>query len=115
MNLTRLLLQWAITSVAVFAASKLVQGVNIKNFGTAVVVAAVFGIINALVGPILRFLSLPFIFLTLGLFLIVINVFLLYIADWLIDDFELEGIVPAVVGSLVISLTSYILGFVFRV
>ena len=86
-----LLLNWLILSISVFVVTKLMSSVHIKNFGTALLVALVYGILKLLLTKILVLLSLPFIILTLGLFYLVINAFLLWITDKLIDGFEIKG------------------------
>jgi|Tabmets5t2r1_1033131.scaffolds.fasta_scaffold18261_3 putative membrane protein len=77
---------------------------------TLLVVAAILGVINALIAPIIKLLSLPFIILTLGLALLVINALMLKLAAWVADqadvDFHVEGFWTAVGGALVISLVT---------
>ncbi len=83
---------------------------------TLVVVAAIFGAINAFVAPVVKLLSLPFIILTLGLALIVINAFILLLAAWIAEQVDLgfvvNGFWTAVGGALVISLVSAALNLV---
>lgn len=71
---------------------------------TAIAVAAVYGILEFVFYWVLVFISLPFIFVTLGLFLIVINAFLLFVTDKLIEDFEIDGCLTTIIVSVVISL-----------
>ena len=78
-----------------------------------VVVALIFGVINAFVKPILKLFSLPFIILTLGLFLLVINAALLLLTSWIAGEiglgFEVDGFWTAVLGSIVITIVSWVL------
>lgn len=85
-------------------------GVEIDSTGTAVVAALVFGILNALVKPVLTFLSLPLIFITFGIFFLIINAIIFAIAAWLIDGFRLRnGFVSAIIGSIILSILNTII------
>ena len=98
--------QVLIMSVGVFLAAKILPGVKCKSIGTALVVALVYSLINATVGPVLRFFAIPFTILTLGLMLLVINTFLLYVTDKLIEDFEIDTLTMTFVTSVFISVVS---------
>jgi putative membrane protein len=78
-----------------------------------VVVALIFGVINAFVAPVVKLLSLPFIILTLGLFLLVINAALLLLTSWIAGEiglgFEVDGFWSAVLGAIVITIATWIL------
>ena len=78
-------------AVAVFVVAKITPKIHIKNFFTTIIVAVVYAIINFLIGWLLTLISLPLIIVTLGLFHLVINAFLLWITDKLIEDFEIEN------------------------
>lgn len=93
-----------ILSVAVFLVAKILPGIRVKNFITAVIVAVVYSVINFLVGWLLVLVSLPFIVLTFGLFKLVINAFLLWITDKLIEDFEIKDFLTTIVAALLITL-----------
>jgi putative membrane protein len=111
-----LLLRWLISSLAMFAAIYLVPGINFTGPGWQVgVVALVFGLINAVLRPILALLTCPLVLLTLGLFMLVINALLLMLtaefAGSLGIAFTIDGFWPAFFGGLVISFVSTLLGF----
>lgn len=80
---------------------------------TLVLVAVIFGLINAFVGPVVKLLSLPFIIVTLGLFLLVINALLLMLTSWISGlvglGFEVDGFWTAVLGAIVVTIASWIL------
>ena len=78
------------------------------KFGTYLWIGLIFGVVNAIVGPILRLLSLPFVLLTLGLFLLVINAALLGITAAVSDRLTVDGFGPAVVGGLVLAVASWV-------
>ncbi len=99
-----MILNILILSVAVFLVAQLLPGIRIKNFLTAVIVAIVYSIINFLAGWLLVILSLPLIVLTVGLFKLVINAFLLWITDKLIEDFEIEGMLTTLAAAVLITL-----------
>ena len=110
----RLLLRWLVSAAAVAAAAYLVPGIRLEGgFTNLLIVALVVGLVNALVRPILRMLACGLIVLTLGLFLLVINAVLLLLAAWLSQQagvgFYVDGFVPAFLGSIVISLVSFVL------
>ncbi|GAA4083556.1 phage holin family protein [Streptomyces shaanxiensis] len=87
-----------------------------KKVGTLLVVALIFGLVNFLVKPIVKLLSLPLLILTLGLFTLVVNALMLLLTSWLADTFDLsfhvEGFWTAVLGGLIISIVSWALNVV---
>ena len=105
-----ILLGWLANAAAVYATAYLVPGIKVNGFVAALIVALVLGLINITVKPILKLLSTPFILLTLGLFLIVINAVALLLADYFVDGLTIDGFLPAVIGSIVISIVSWIVG-----
>lgn len=110
-----LLIAWLVNTVSFLVISKIPIGVEIDSFGKAAIAAAVFGIINAVLNPVLSLLSLPLIFLTLGLFIFIINAIIFGIAAALVPGFRLRwGIWSALLGSLFLgvinSMLSGILG-----
>jgi len=109
----RIAILWLINALAVYATAHLLSGINVRNFGAAVVVALVLGFINAVLRPVMVFLSIPFIIVTLGLFLLVINALMLQLSAALVDGFSVDGFWWAVAGSLIISLISWSLSSLF--
>ena len=104
----RVLIRIAINAVALFVSAGLVGGITIEEgFWRLVLVAAIFGIINAVLKPVLVFLSFPFIVVTLGVALIVINALMLVITDALTDAIEIDGFGSALLGAIVISIVSW--------
>ena len=109
----RLLLRWIVSAAAVWTAVRLVPGIRIEEgIGPLLVVAFILGGVNAIVRPILRFLACGLIFLTLGLFLLVINAAMLILAAIVAQsvgiDFVVDGFISALLGSIVISVVSYV-------
>ena len=95
---------WLVTSVSLFIISRLPLGIEIDGFGKAVVSAAVFGILNAFLRPILGFIAFPITFLTFGLFAVVLNAIIFGLAALLVPGFRLRwGIVSALIGAIALS------------
>jgi len=114
----RLLVRWFINAVALWVAVQLVGIEATENVTTFAAVALIFGLVNALIGPILKFLTCPLIMLTLGLFTLVINAVLLLLTSWVAEQldlvFRVEGFWQAFLGALVISVVSFVLSVVIK-
>jgi putative membrane protein len=116
----RFFLQLVINGVALYAAVSLVPGIIPQNPGpfTYIILALIFGILNALVKPILKFVTCPVIFLTLGLFTLIINTILFYLTGWIGAQFGwgfiIEGFWSAFLGALVVSVVSVFFNMIFR-
>ena len=104
-----ILIRWLILTVAILSAAYLLDGMEVRGFTSAFFAAAVLGILNAILRPVLIILTLPLNILSLGLFTFVINAFLLKMASGVIPGFEVHGFWPALFGSLIISLVSWLL------
>ncbi len=102
-------LRWLILTVAILITSYLLDGIYVRNFLSAFFAAAILGILNAFFRPILFILTLPINVLSLGLFTFVINAIMLKMASGVISGFNVYGFWPAVFGSLLISLVSWVL------
>jgi putative membrane protein len=111
--LRALIIGWVSNVVALFVAAWLLSGISYgDSWWSLLLAAAVFTVANYYVRPILRFLSIPFIIVTLGLFLILINVFMLYLSDWLVADFEISTFWWGVLGAVIISIVNGVLGLI---
>ncbi len=97
------------TIVAVFVATKLVPGIGYDNWVGLAIFAAVLGLVNAVVKPILTILALPVVILTLGIALLIINAIVFALAAWLVPGFAVSGFWAALLGSLVVSIVSWLL------
>lgn len=98
-----------VTALAAYFADWLLSGVSISNVQTAVIVALVLAILNAIVKPVLVILTIPITVVTLGLFLLVINIIIVFIADSIIDGFAVDNWFSALLFSLIVSFVSSIL------
>lgn len=111
---------WVLVNAAALAvAAWLLEGIRVtgktteEQAITLLVVALVFGVVNAVVEPLVKLLSLPFIILTLGLFLIVINALMLMLTSWISEQinfrFVVDGFWTAVLGGIIITIATWIL------
>lgn len=103
-----ILIKLVLTAVAFWVATKLVPGVTVTGgAGDYLVVAVVFALVNLVVRPIAKLLSLPFVLLTLGLFLLVVNAAMLELTDALTDRLTIDRFWHAVLAAIVISLVTW--------
>jgi len=96
-----------ITALGLWAAATIVPGVTIVGVGTLLLAALLLGIVNAIIRPIILILTLPLTVLTLGLFILVVNGISLALVAWVLPGFTVAGLVPAVLGSIVVGLTGW--------
>jgi putative membrane protein len=108
-----------VNALALAAATWLLDGIRVTGDSeplTLVLVALIFGVVNAVVAPIVKLFSLPFILLTLGLLIFVINALMLLLTEWLANEFGLgfhvDGFWTAVLGAIIISIASWALELV---
>lgn len=102
-----ILIRWIINALALILMSHVIKGIEVDHFFAAFVAAAVLGVINAVLRPILLLLTLPITILTLGLFVFVINGLMLYIAGSVVRGFHVSGFWPSVFGALFLSVISW--------
>ncbi len=117
-----ILLRLVVNAVGLLVTAWIIPGIHLGAAGphptkhdwiTLLIVALIFGVLNAVIRPILIILSLPLEFLTLGLFTFVINAFMLLLTSWIAQGmglgFAVDGFLPALLGSLIISVISFVL------
>lgn len=109
-----LLLRWIVSALSVMAAAYIVPGVSVSNFWSAMIAALVIGLVNALVRPILLLLTLPINILTLGLFTLVINALMFWLASSVVKGFDVVDFKAAFLGALVYWLISWIANGLIR-
>ncbi len=108
----RFLLTWLLTAVSLLITAHFVPGFVVKSFVAALVAAVILGLVNAIVKPILVVLTLPITIVTLGLFLFVVNALTIWFAGSITPGFQVLGFVPALVGSIVLTIVASVLNFV---
>ena len=99
----KLILTWLLHATALLALTHLYKGVQVSGFAGALTAALVIGLLNLIVRPVLVVLTLPVTFVTLGLFLFVINALLFWAAATLLDGFGVTGFGAALLGSVIYS------------
>ena len=105
-----LLMGWVSNVAALFVAAWLLSGVTYgDSWWSLLIAAAVFTVVNAWVKPVLAFLSIPFIIVTLGLFYFLINVLMLYVTDWVVPDFEIRSFWWGVLAAIIVSVINGLL------
>ena len=108
--MARILIQILLNGLGVLLAAYLVPGVYYTgSWPYLLLVGLVIGLINLLVKPLVTLLSLPALILTLGLFYLVINGALFYLAGWLLDGLTVEGCLPAILGGLVLAVFNWLM------
>ncbi len=103
------LIRFTVTGVAVFLASQVVPGITVNSVPAGLAAVLLLALLNAVIRPILYLFSLPFIIVTLGLFMVIINALLLQLVSFLVKGFVVEGFWPSVWGAVLISLVSTVL------
>lgn len=98
------LIYWLLSSLGIFGIASLMPGVRIKSYVTALFVAAVYGVLNFFLFKLFMILAIPFVVVTFGLFAFIINAFLLYITDKLIEDFEINNFFTTIIMAVLLSI-----------
>ncbi len=105
----KLIIRLLLNAVAVVILSKLLNGVSVDSYTTAIIVAVVLSLLNIFVKPILIILTIPFTIITFGLFLLIINAFIIYLASNLIEGFSVNSVWTAIIFSVLLSILQSIL------
>jgi putative membrane protein len=108
-----LILRWLISALSVIVTAYVVPGVSVANFWTALVAALIIGLINALIRPLILLLTLPVNILTLGLFTLVINALMFWLASSIVKGFDVANFQAAFFGALVFWLVSWLVNGLF--
>ena len=103
-----LIIRWLLNTLALFVVAHVVPHFSYTSLLSLAIAAAVLGLLNALVRPVLFLLTLPITVLTVGLFLLVLNAVMLELTDWLVPGFAIDGFGWAIVGALVLSLVTLV-------
>lgn len=104
----KLLLIWVLNALALLLVSYLVPGVHIDHIYAALIAVVVLGLVNTVIRPIFILLTLPVTLLTFGLFLFVINASMFWFVGDLLNGFRVDGFIPALFGSVIYSLASWL-------
>jgi len=109
----RIIINLLVTAAVAFLLTKVLSGVHIDGFSTAIVFAIVLGILNLIVSPILKLFGLPLTIITLGLFSLVINAIVILIADYFIEGMQVDGFWWAFIFSIALSLITSLVSGIF--
>jgi len=104
-----ILVVWLVSALALWLVAQIVPGIEVRDFGAALLATIVIAIVNAVIGPILRFLAWPLTILTLGLFKLVINAVLLKLASMFTPGFRVRGFLHAILGALLLTVLEIVL------
>jgi putative membrane protein len=107
----RWLLHWIVNAVVLLVISRLVPGFQIRSFGSALFAVVIIGIVNATLGLFLKVMTFPLSLLTLGLFIFVIDAFVLWFSSKLVPGFSVAGFKPALIAALVLTLIEMLLSY----
>lgn len=110
----KLILTWLLAACALLVVAYLYPGVQVQSFTSALIAAAVIGLFNAVLRPVLVILTLPVTVITLGLFLFVINALLFWAAASVLDGFRVDGFLAALLGSLIYSVLMLVVNTAVR-
>ncbi|NDP49454.1 MAG: phage holin family protein [Sulfuriferula multivorans] len=105
----RLLLLWILNAIALLAVTYVLPSIQVSSFGTALLAALGLGLINTLVRPVLAILTLPITVITLGIFYLVLNGLLFWLASAFIPGFEVHGFASAIVGAILYGVIAWAL------
>jgi len=105
----KLLIGWLLNALALLAVAYFVPGIHVSSFTYALIAAAVIGLANILIKPILLILTLPVTIITLGLFIFVINGLMFWLAGYVLQGFDVKTITAGIIGAIVYSIISWIL------
>lgn len=108
-----LLLVWVLSALALMAVAYMVPGVQVRSFPSALLAAVVLGLINTLLRPVLGFLTFPITVLTLGLFYLVLNGLLFWLAGSVTQGFRVQGFWPGVFGGILYGIVMWALNSLF--
>jgi putative membrane protein len=101
--MAKMLVHFVLIAATFLLLANVVPGFHVDGWGSALLAALVFGLVNAILGPILTILSFPLILITLGLFWFVVNAFLLIVVAFIVPGFSFNGFLPALIGSIVLA------------
>ena len=106
------IIKFLLTAVLVYGLCKIIPTAELSGYGGAAILVIVLGLLNATVKPLLKFFGFPITVLTLGLFLLVINVIIVKLADWLMDSFSIDGFLNALLFSLGLAVVNMLVDLV---
>ena len=110
--MVKILIKFILTAVLTYGLAQVLPNVQLSGVGSAAILVIVLGLLNATVKPILKLIGFPITLLTLGLFLLVINVIIVKLADYLMSSFSVTGFLSALIFSLALSLVTSVVDMI---
>jgi putative membrane protein len=107
--LRRILVTWAFNLVALWVAAALLSGIDYNGFGVLVVASLVFSVVNIFVRPLVILFTLPLVIITLGIALFFINLFMLYLTSWIVNDFTIDSFWWAFLATIIVWVVNAVL------
>jgi putative membrane protein len=104
-----LVVRWIVSAIALYLTSRIVRGIEVRGLGPLLAAAAMIGIINAFVRPVVLLLTLPLTVVTLGFFVLVVNAAMLALASAFVPGFEVRGLFAAFFGWLLLSFFTFLI------
>jgi putative membrane protein len=106
----RLLVEWLLNALALLIVTYVVPGFDVEDFPTALIAVLVIGLLNITLGLLLRFITWPLDWLTLGLVYFVVDAIIIYLASKLVKGFRIKSFFTAILGALVLAVVHYLFG-----
>jgi putative membrane protein len=110
-RLKELALSWTANAIILVVVAAVLGDVQVDTAWDLIVAAALFGVLNTIVKPIIKLLTLPFAILTLGLAWFFVAAFMLLITDWLVDGFEIEGFGTLILATILVWIVNLVLDY----
>jgi putative membrane protein len=107
--LLHIIVSWFVSALALWIVARVIPGIELRGFGEALIATIIIAVVNATIGPIVKILAFPLTLITLGLFLLVINAFLLKLASLFTPGFAVRGFLAAILGSIVLTILTAVL------
>ena len=110
----KLLVSWFASALALLIVAYFLPGFHVRGIEAAMIAAAVIGLVNGTIGALLKLLTFPIGCITLGLGFLVINALMLWLSSRFVDGFHIDGLLPALIGAVLLSLVNALLRMVFE-
>jgi len=107
--LLHIIVTWLVSALALWIVAQMIPGIEVRSFSDAMIATVIIALVSVVLKPILSFFALPFIILTLGLFMVIINAILLWFAALFTPGFRVHGFVAALVGSVILTILTSVL------
>lgn len=107
--LLHIIVSWLVSALALWIVAQIIPGIEARSFKDTMIATVIIAVVSVLLKPILSLFALPFIILTLGLFMVIINAFLLWFAALFTPGFRVHGFVAALAGSVVLTIVTFVL------